>query len=206
MNEINWGSSAHLLLNFTPLNFKQGSGTFTGITTLAEALQTLGVDVKIESAASTLRPYTLRRYLFNRRVAKMDFSSFDAVVGFDLDGYLVPEGMRGHIACVKGVIADELQFEHGLTRAALSLQSRWEQQNVDRARHIITTSRYSAQRIQALYGYGDRISVIPELIDLARWQRLFDHAVPETCRRHSAFVRMPLLSAQEPATVAAHYG
>ena len=161
-------------LTSTPLNFRQGSGTYTAIRTLVNALRDSGVHVDVESAGSRMWPYSLRRYLFNLRVSKLEFSSFDAVIGFDLDGFLLPRNHPKHLACVKGVIRDELCFEKGFTRLALRLQANWEQKHLDSARHVVTTSRYSAKRIRELYARVDEILVIPELIDLAQWQALFE--------------------------------
>ena len=76
-------------LTSTPLNFIQGSGTYSGIVTLAEALRGLGVTIETRSPVVAIQPYTLRRYLFNRSIACQDFSHFDAIVGFDLDGFLL---------------------------------------------------------------------------------------------------------------------
>jgi glycosyltransferase involved in cell wall biosynthesis len=132
--------------------------------------------VLIESADSRIWPYTLRRYLFNRRIARLDLSQFDAVIGFDLDGFLLPARAPNHIACVKGVIGDELQFERGFTRLALRIQANWEQRHIHRATYVITTSEYSAHRIHQLYGRANYVAVVPELIDLAGWQRAFASA------------------------------
>ena len=159
-------------LTSTPLNFASGSGTFTGITTLAKAVERAG------------RPCRHRqwntgnigsgRLAFNREIAQLDFSSYDATIGFDLDGFLLPRYGPPHFACLKGVIADEMRFESGEAREALSVQAGYEQQNVARAAHIITTSQYSARRIVEYYAPRAEISVVPEPIDLAYWSSLFN--------------------------------
>src|SRR5215813_7718874 len=48
-----------------------------------------------------------------------DSATHDATVGFDMDGYLI-SGPR-HVASLKGVIADEVRFEHGFTKATMSV-------------------------------------------------------------------------------------
>jgi glycosyltransferase involved in cell wall biosynthesis len=158
-------------LTSTPLNFTLGSGTFTGITTLAKAVEAAGVHVDIVSGPQETS--AAARLAFNRDVAQLDFSSYDATIGFDLDGFLLPRYGPLHFACLKGVIADEMRFETGCVREALAVQAVYEQQNVARAAHIITTSQYSAQRISEYYAPSAGISVVPELIDLSHWTSLF---------------------------------
>ena len=69
-------------------------------------------------------------------------------------------------------------FENGPAQRKLGAQSRYEKCNVQRAHHVIATSAYSARRIRELYGpIPGGISIVPELIPLAYWQKLF-RAVP----------------------------
>jgi glycosyltransferase involved in cell wall biosynthesis len=161
-------------LTSTPLNYTLGSGTFTGITTLASALRAAGVQVDLING--TEEPSAAARLAFNRKIAKLDFNAFDATIGFDLDGFLLPSGGPPHIACLKGVIADEMRFETGAVRNALSVQAGYERENVARAAHIITTSQYSARRIAEYYAPAAEISVVPEPIDLRYWSSLFGNA------------------------------
>ncbi len=119
------------------------------------------------------------RLAFNRDLAQLDFSSYDATIGFDLDGFLRTRFGPPHLACLKGVIADELRFESGEVREALTVQADFERQNVARASHIVTSSEYSAQRIKEYYAPTAGISVVPEPIDLHYWSSLFE----ETPRR-----------------------
>ncbi len=161
-------------LTSTPLNYASGSGTFTGITTLAAAVKSEGVHVDVVNG--TQEPSTEARLAFNRDIAQLDFSSYDATIGFDLDGFLLTRFGPPHIACLKGVIADELRFETGAVRAALTVQADYERQNVARATHVVTSSRYSAGRIREYYGPKAEISVVPEPIDLHYWSSLLDEA------------------------------
>ncbi len=158
-------------LTSTPLNFALGSGTFTGITTLAKAVENAGIQVDIVNGSQEAS--AAARLEFNRNIAQLDFRSYDATIGFDLDGFLLPRAGPPHFACLKGVIADEMRFESGAVKDALAVQAGYEQQNVARAAHIITTSEYSARRITEYYAPIAAISVIPELIDLAHWSSLF---------------------------------
>jgi glycosyltransferase involved in cell wall biosynthesis len=167
-------------LTSTPLNFASGSGTFTGITTLAAAVRKAGVGVDILNG--TQDPSTEARLAFNREIAQADFSSYDATIGFDLDGFLLPRPdtprfAPPHFACLKGVIADELRFETGAVREALTVQADYERQNVVRAAHVVTCSGYSAARIREFYAPPTEISVVPEPIDLHHWSSLLEAAL-----------------------------
>jgi glycosyltransferase involved in cell wall biosynthesis len=153
-------------LTSTPLDVTRGSGTFVGISVLARALETLGHTVDFEYPLRHFPVHTLERYWFNRCLRRS--AEHDVTVGFDLDGYRIA-GL-GHVASLKGVIADEVRFERGLTRLTMGTQARWERLHVHRAERVITTSNYSAQRAAELYGMRDLPSVVPELIDLPRWR------------------------------------
>jgi glycosyltransferase involved in cell wall biosynthesis len=158
----------------TPLDVVRGSGTFHGIATLGHALVPLVCEVEFITPRLRLPIYTLERLWFNEQLRWRDFSGFDAVVGFDMDGYRIA-GVYGrpHIASIKGVIADELRFERGLTRQTLALQAACERRHVRRADLVITTSRYAAGRLQSLYGLAEMPRIVPEAIDLAGWRERF---------------------------------
>jgi glycosyltransferase involved in cell wall biosynthesis len=162
-------------LTSTPLNVSQGSGTYTGITTLLTALQRLGIKVEILQPQTRLWPYTLRRWLFNGRLLRQNFQDFDAVIGFDLDGFAIPGLAHGGIvprfAFIKGVIADERRFERGITKALLGFQARWERRSVEHADGVVTTSSYSKECLKEWYGRNLQVTVIPELIDLDLWSQ-----------------------------------
>jgi glycosyltransferase involved in cell wall biosynthesis len=157
----------------TPMNVFGGSGTFVGISTLANALIALGASVDLVVPKFNFPIYTIERLLFNQWLRLGSTDHYDVTVGFDMDGYTVARVGHGlHIASIKGVIADELRFESGLTRATMCLQAGCERLHVLRADSVITTSQYASQRIQELYGLPYAPSVIPELIDLAAWEKL----------------------------------
>ena len=157
----------------TPMNVFGGSGTFVGISTLAKAITALGVTVDLVVPKFDFPVYTVKRLLFNQWLRLQPRDQCDVTVGFDMDGYTVAGvGHSLHIASIKGVIADEMRFEFGLTRATMGVQAKCEQLHVHRAASVITTSRYAAERIQELYSLRYTPSVVPELIDLAGWRKL----------------------------------
>jgi glycosyltransferase involved in cell wall biosynthesis len=157
-------------LTSTPRDIARGSGTYVGISVLADALRALGHTVDFECPTRHFPVYTAERLWFNRGLRAS--STHDCTVGFDMDGYRIA-GAPGaaHIASLKGVISDEVRFERGLTRLTMSLQARCERLHVQRAARVLVTSRYSAECAQRLYGLEQLPTVVPELIDLAAWRR-----------------------------------
>ena len=161
----------------TPLNIRQGSGTFAGIAALAEALRNNGSSVEFLTPSFRVPVYTLQRVLFNELLRLRQLSSCDVTVGFDMDGYAVAQQAAGlRVAFIKGVIADEMRFETGFTRLTMAIQAACERAHVQAANLVITTSRYSAERIQALYGLTHAPHIVPELIDLQAWQQRLESA------------------------------
>jgi glycosyltransferase involved in cell wall biosynthesis len=165
---IDSGSLRLRFLTSTPLDITRGSGTYAGISVLADALRRLGHTVDIESATRHLPVYTAERLWFNRGLRAS--AAHDCTVGFDMDGYRIARG-TGHVASLKGVIADEVRFERGLTRFTMGLQARCERLHAQRAALVVVTSRYSGERARHLYGLQQAPTVVPELIDLAEWRR-----------------------------------
>ena len=157
-------------LTSTPRDIARGSGTYVGISVLADALRQLGHTVDFECPTRHFPVYTADRLWFNRGLRAS--STHDCTVGFDMDGYRIA-GAPGapHIASLKGVIADEVRFERGLTRLTMSLQARCERLHVQRAAGVLVSSRYSAECAQRLYSLEQLPTVVPELIDLAAWRR-----------------------------------
>jgi glycosyltransferase involved in cell wall biosynthesis len=110
----------------------------------------------------------------------------DVTIGVDADGYSVAGKSTGripHIACIKGVLGDAVPFEQGFTRASMAFQARLEAKHARRADLVITISRYCVERLRELYGVISAV-VVPELIDLDGWRRLFlsNPAVPDPRR------------------------
>ena len=154
-------------LTGTPLDVRRGSGTFVGITVLARALEKLGHTVRIETPQVRLPVFTAQRMLFNR--AMQPDKSYDLTVGFDMDGYRIA-GTPGHIASLKGIIADEVRFEFGLTRVTMGIQARREGVHVRRASRVLVTSQYSSCKVQEFYAPERKPVIVPELIDLSEWR------------------------------------
>jgi glycosyltransferase involved in cell wall biosynthesis len=156
----------------TPQNILEGSGTFAGISTLRRALEGLGVEIEMSAPARRWPSLTAQRLWFNHRLSPE--TDCDATVGFDMDGYRIAgRSPVPHIASIKGVIADEMLHERGLTRRLLSIQAGCEREHVRRASLVMTTSRYAAKRLRQLYGIPAVKSIVPEPIDLAIWRELF---------------------------------
>ena len=166
------------------MNRLQGSGTYVGIETLARSLRALGVKVDIVAPRHRFPMLTAQRLLFNQWLRFRRQNNYDVTVGFDMDGYTIaartPAGVRSdlHVASIKGVIADEMRFESGLTKMIMQLQAACEAEHVRRADFVITTSAYSAGRIQQLYGVSQTPRIVPELIDLAAWETLAENSAP----------------------------
>src|SRR5437764_12989922 len=110
-----------LFLTSTPLDIRRGSGTFVGIHTLREALRGLCATVDLVGPRFHLPVYTLERILYNETLPLRIGKNYDLSIGFDLDGYTI-KGIP-HLAAIKGVIADELRFQSGMTRFTMSLQA-----------------------------------------------------------------------------------
>jgi glycosyltransferase involved in cell wall biosynthesis len=158
-------------LSSTPASPVEGSGTFVGLRGLLQGLAVLGHDVTFRPLGLRTRFHTLDRWLYNAQVA-LTSPRADLVVGVDLDGFLWARRRRQRfVVALKGVIADELRNERGLTRALLSVQARWERLNVQRGDRVVVPSAYSAAMTVALYGAPpDKVRVVPEPIDLAGWR------------------------------------
>ena len=156
-------------LTSTPLDIRRGSGTYAGIHVLAGALERLGHTVTYETPRRHYSNYTFERLAFNRSLRRSNEA--DLTVGFDMDGYRVASS-TAHVASLKGVIADEVRFESGLTRLTMSVQARCERLHVNRAARVLVTSRYSADRAMEFYGLRESPVIVPELIDLAEWRRI----------------------------------
>ena len=169
-------------LTSTPREIARGSGTYVGISVLAGALRGLGHTVDFASPTRHFPIYTVERLWFNRGLRAS--TGHDCTVGFDMDGYRIAgaPGVR-HIASLKGVIADEVRFESGLTRLTMGVQARCERLHVLRAAGVMVSSRYSALCAQRFYGLERIPAVVPEAIDLGAWRgHLGGSGAEETAR------------------------
>ena len=158
-----------------PLDVTLGSGCYVGTTTLIEGIRQLGTEISLVTPQTVTPVYTLTRLLFNESL-RWNFHGEpgDLAVGIDVDGYSIAGRKKSlpHIACIKGVLGDAVRFESGATRASLAFQSSLEKKHAQRADLVLTVSKYCAARLQDLYGTNHAV-VIPELIDLESWGKLF---------------------------------
>lgn len=115
-----------------------------------------------------------RRLGFNLLLpVRLDVDAFDLLVGFDLDGCLLPPGDTPRVCSLKGVMADEMRFEEGGTRLRFALLSRLERRAARTADRVVVTSRYSRRVVRDAYGVPDaRTAVVPEGLDLRAWSEL----------------------------------
>ena len=162
------------MLSSTPPNPLEGSGTFVGISGLRQGLEALGHRLEVRPLRFRTRFHTLDRWLYNAGVALRPPRDADLVYGVDLDGFLLGRRRAPLVVSLKGVIADELKNERGVTRALLSIQARWERRNTERADLVVASSRYSCEVARREYGVPEgKLAVVPEPIDLAEWNRRF---------------------------------
>jgi glycosyltransferase involved in cell wall biosynthesis len=150
----------------------EGSGTYVGISQLARALERRSIRVQMHAPTWRWPGYTAQRILFNVQAGcRLRIGQADWVVGFDLDGFHYGRKKSvPYIASIKGVIADELTNERGIVRAMLRVQASCERLAVRRADAVVSTSRYSRQRIVQAYGVpAAKVVIVPELIDLSVW-------------------------------------
>lgn len=161
------------VLTSTPLNPREGSGTYVSLANFRAGLEAWGHTVELRPLRTRTRFHTFDRWLYNAGVAAAPPRDADLVVGYDLDGFLWARrrGRQPFVVLLKGIIADELRNERGLVRVLLSVQARWERRNTARADAVLVPSHYSAAVAQDVYGVpASRIGVVPESIDLAAWQ------------------------------------
>lgn len=156
-----------------------GSGTAAAIGGLGRALVQRGHTVtRIAPTFGWPRALTLRRLLYNVQLpALLRSLHYDLIVGFDIDGFLWSGRVSAtpYICSVKGVIAEELQHERGAVRQVLWSLSHLERINARRAPLVISTSEYCRRTIYRHYGVPvSRVRLVPEGIDLQRWQQGFN--------------------------------
>lgn len=162
----------------------EGSGTAVGIGGLVEALRAAGHSVdRVAPSEPRSRTLTLRRLLFNVQLrARWRAHLYDLVVGTDIDGvFWAPRrGNIPYVVAIKGVIAEELQHEQGRTRRLFQALACLEGRNARQADAVLADSAYCQDAVVRHYRVpAERIRLVPEGIDLARWQR----GAAETPRR-----------------------
>lgn len=162
-----------------------GSGTAVAIGGLATALMARGHTVeRVVPRGVWPRPLLLRRLWFNcslppRMRTQTRDRPYDLIVGFDIDGVrLAGATLAPYVCSIKGVLAEEAGCERGWPRRMLSALAVLEGINARRAPLVLCTSHYCREHIRDHYGVPmDRIAVVPEGIDLGRWQPSADPAV-----------------------------
>jgi glycosyltransferase involved in cell wall biosynthesis len=172
--EINGFGRRLAFITAIPQSVHRGSGCYVGIGTLAAGATALGNHVEMIMPSMHLGWFLAKRYLFNQALRLRREWNYDAIVGFDVDGFALdrPKGVP-RIANIKGVLGDAIPFESGFTRASMAQQARWEAEHARNADLVITTSEYCKSRLRELYGVRGPIGVVPELIDLTTWRQLF---------------------------------
>ncbi len=155
----------------------EGSGTAVGIGGLVEALRAGGHTVtRVAPARPRPRNVTLRRLLFNvQLLTRWRAPSYDLVVGTDIDGvfWATRRGNVPYVLAIKGVLAEELRHEQGRIRRLFQALAYLEGRNARQADAVLATSAYCRDAIVRHYRVpAERIRLVPEGIDLARWQRV----------------------------------
>ena len=155
----------------------EGSGTAVGIGGLVAALRSRGHRVtRVAPAGAQPHNLTLRRLWFNLQLfAGWHAHGYDLVVGTDIDGvfWSLRRGDTPYVVAIKGVIAEEMKHERGGTRRLFRVLSWLEARNARKADLVLADSVYCQDAIVREYGIpADRIRLVPEGIDLVRWQRI----------------------------------
>src|ERR1700761_9099817 len=100
-----------------PQSVHSGSGCYVGIGTLARGIAALDNEVELIAPRLRLGSQLLDQYIFNQSLRFRRAWDYDAIVGFDLDGFAIASHSGApHIADIKGVLADAVPFERGVTR------------------------------------------------------------------------------------------
>jgi len=155
----------------------EGSGTAVGLGGLVQALRARGhLVTRVAPGRPWPRTLTLRRLLFNLQLfARWRAQDYDLVVGTDVDGVFWSSRRGGvpYVVAIKGVIAEELRHEQGRTRLLFQALARLEARNARHADVVLADSAYCRDAIVRHYGIpAGRIRLVPEGIELARWQRV----------------------------------
>ncbi|MDA0999062.1 MAG: glycosyltransferase family 4 protein [bacterium] len=160
-------------LDSWPADPARGSGTAVGISGLAAALEAAGHRVDLLRPARGGGSLSLRRLMFNAELEIQGLpDQYDLVAGFDIDGCFYRPGPDvPYIVCLKGIAAEEAQFETGRVKAHLSFLARMEGYNARKARAVFVTSNYCKRAAVSAYDLPPgNIEIVPEGIDLAAWE------------------------------------
>ncbi len=154
---------------------ESGSGTTVAIRGLGRGLEALGHRVvRCAPGGGRWRGSSLfRRLAYNLYAALDPPAEADLVVGFDLDGFLLPRtpDRPPVVVALKGVAADEALHERGAARIRMRTLAALERASAHRAEGVVVSSAYSARRVVEEYGIpASRIAIVPEGIDLEAWE------------------------------------
>src|SRR5260370_40844058 len=84
---IKTGEPSLAFITAIPQSVHRGSGCYVGIRTLATGVRALGGHVDLITPIVRVTPLPAERYLFNQALRLRRRWNYDAIVGFDLDGY-----------------------------------------------------------------------------------------------------------------------
>ncbi|MFW6084149.1 MAG: glycosyltransferase family 4 protein [Gemmatimonadota bacterium] len=165
-----------------------GSGSAVAIAGLARGLERLGHSVDALRPSVSLPSLDLTRLAYNlglRSRLEGAAGRYDLVVGFDIDGFALPRSIeRPYVVALKGVAAEERQFEAGWQRIRFDLIRRAERRNARKADRVYVTSEYAAEAARRAYGLDeDRLHVVPEALDEAVRERAAAAGAPHLERR-----------------------
>ncbi len=180
------GAATIAFLNSWTEDAVQGSGTTIAIQQLKQGIESLGHRVVELPNRNGTDNSKVGRILYNiRLLSRLCRRRFDAVVGFDLDGFLIPPGAAGrYLVSLKGIAADEARFESRNVRRLLLMRSRLEQANTRHAFRTLVTSRYCRAVAREAYGLrNEELAVVPESIDLDAWRAVAAEAPPRADSR-----------------------
>lgn len=161
----------------------RGSGTAAAVSGLARGLESLGHRVTRVEPGLPAPGLTLRRLLYNAEfLVRPPAEGCDLLVGFDIDGFLLPAAQRRKfVLCLFGVSAEEMRFERGWPRAYIWALSRLEGRNARCAGRVIVPSEHSRRAaIDAYTLEPGKVAVVPLGIDLAAWDALAASASTRT--------------------------
>lgn len=160
----------------------EGSGTTVAIEQLKRGLASLGHHVVVFSNRDApSRRSRVGRILYNIRIlSRLRRERFDAVLGFDLDGFLVPGGTaERYLVSLKGIAADEARYEDRDVRRLLRMRAVLEEANTRHADRTLVTSRYCRHVAAEVYGLDEgELAVVPECIDLDAWRAMAEEDLP----------------------------
>jgi len=145
-----------------------GGGPEYDIASLSRTLNQLEHPVRVFAPVFKIK----NRVIFNRWLkATFDDRPYDAVIGFDCDGFMWAEKRSvPFVVSPRSIFADEMKHEEGKLREKLKTLAHYERTNLHSADRVIVPSNYAKRRIYELYGVPEKkIGVVPYGIDIAKW-------------------------------------